>query len=197
VRVHPELLDARPVRNQPKGNDLWERRYGEINSWERYLTGQGIHVVKLFLNVSKTEQRERFLSRINEPEKNWKFSAADVRERGFWDDYQAAFSALLRSTSTEWSPWYVIPADHKWFARLAAAAVIVNKLSEIAPEYPKVGVKARSALLAAQVELEAEDSRGGGEALHNGDRAPSANGRRAKGAKPKARTKGRRAHSHT
>ena len=117
MRVHPENLDRQRLPAEAKGKGIWERRYREINDWERYLTDNGFKVVKLFLNLSKEEQRTRFLKRIDLPEKNWKFSAADVRERGRWDDYQKAFSEMLSATSTSWAPWYVIPADRKWFAR--------------------------------------------------------------------------------
>jgi PPK2 family polyphosphate:nucleotide phosphotransferase len=152
VRVHPSLLDAQRLpRRARKG--IWTRRYREINDWERYLSDQGYRIVKLFLNVSKEEQRERFLARIDEAEKNWKFSAADVRERTYWDDYQSAFADVLSETSTDWAPWYVIPADRKWFARIAASGVIANALIEIDPRYPTVSAEARADLLAARDEL--------------------------------------------
>ena len=113
--------------------------------------------MKLLLNVSKDEQRKRFLERIDMPEKNWKFSAHDVHERGYWDDYQRAFSEMLSATSTPWAPWHVIPADHKWFARAAAAAVIIEALKDIDPRYPKLDPAALSELAQAKAELEAED----------------------------------------
>jgi PPK2 family polyphosphate:nucleotide phosphotransferase len=156
VRVHPELLDRQQLPDEAKGDGVWKRRYREINDWERYLVDNGIHVVKLFLNLSREEQRTRFLRRIDVPEKNWKFSANDARERGRWDDYQQAFSQMLTHTSTDWAPWYVIPADHKWFARIAAAAVIVNALIEIDPRYPAVDEETRAELARAKAELEAE-----------------------------------------
>jgi hypothetical protein len=112
--------------------------------------------VKLFLNLSKEEQRIRFLRRIDLPDHNWKFSAADVKERSFWDDYQKAFSAMLSATSTEWAPWYVIPADHKWFARLCASAIIANALIKIDPKFPKVSAEAHDALMETKGLLEAE-----------------------------------------
>ena len=111
VRVHPEILDREKLPEAAKGQGVWDRRYREINDWERYLTDNGFKLVKLMLNLSKEEQRARFLKRIDLPEKNWKFSAADARERQYWDDYQKAFSEMLSATSTEWAPWYVIPAD--------------------------------------------------------------------------------------
>ena len=156
VRVHPELLERQKLPTEAKGGDVWKRRYREINDWERYLTDNGIRIVKLFLNLSKEEQRVRFLRRIDLPDHNWKFSAADVRERRYWDDYQAAFSEMLSHTSTEWAPWHVIPADRKWFARIAAAAAIVNTLIEIDPRYPSVGREQRRLLGDAKAALEAE-----------------------------------------
>ncbi|HKC91670.1 MAG TPA: PPK2 family polyphosphate kinase, partial [Candidatus Limnocylindria bacterium] len=124
VRVHPEVLERErlPREDHASSGKLWGRRFRQINEWERYLVENGVHVVKLFLNLSRQEQRRRFLERIDHPEKSWKFSAADVAERKYWNDYQRAFSAMLTHTSTEWAPWHVIPADHEWFARLAAAA---------------------------------------------------------------------------
>jgi PPK2 family polyphosphate:nucleotide phosphotransferase len=110
VRIHPEVLEQQRLPEVAKV-DIWARRYREINDWERYLVDNGIRIVKLFLNVSKEEQRRRFLKRVEQPDKNWKFSAADVRERAYWDDYQHAFSETLSHTSTEWAPWVVIPAD--------------------------------------------------------------------------------------
>ncbi len=156
VRVHPELLAAQRLPNAATRRDVWKRRYREINDWEHMLSDNGIRVVKLLLNVSKDEQRKRFLERIDKPEKNWKFSAHDVHERGYWDDYQRAFSEMLSATSTAWAPWHVIPADHKWFARAAAAAVIIETLKDIDPRYPKLAPAALSELAQAKAELEAE-----------------------------------------
>ena len=156
VRVHPEILGGQKLPQEGKGRDVWERRYREINDWERHLTENGFRIVKLFLNISKEEQRQRFLTRIDEPEKNWKFSAGDVQEREHWDAYQAAFSDMLSETSTEWAPWYVIPGDRKWFARVAAAAVIVDALADIDPRYPVLDDAARAELLECRALLEAE-----------------------------------------
>jgi PPK2 family polyphosphate:nucleotide phosphotransferase len=155
VRVHPELLDRQKL---PPGSrqGLWKRRYREINEWERTLSDNGIKIVKLFLNLSKEEQRIRFLRRIDLRDHNWKFSSADIRERDYWDDYQRAFSRMLSSTSTEWAPWYVIPADRKWYARIAAGAVIANTLIELDPRYPKVSRDARRALQEVKSVLEAQ-----------------------------------------
>jgi PPK2 family polyphosphate:nucleotide phosphotransferase len=160
VRVHPENLDRQKLPAESKGGDVWERRYREINDWEHYLSDNGIRVVKLFLNLSKEEQRTRFLKRLDLPEKNWKFSSHDVKERERWDDYQAAFSQMLSHTSTSWAPWYVIPADHKWFARLAAAVVIAGTLIEIDPQYPQVSAETREQLVAARADLVAQAPKG-------------------------------------
>jgi len=156
VRVHPAILDNEKMPAEAKGKGIWERRYREINDWERYLVDNGIVVVKIFLNLSKEEQRKRFLARIDEQEKNWKFSANDAKERVYWDEYQVAFSEMLSATSTEWAPWYVIPADHKWFARICASAVLAHTLITIDPQYPTVSPEQQQALAAAKVQLEAE-----------------------------------------
>ena len=160
VRVHPDNLARERLPPQAAGGDVWKRRYREINDWERHLADNGVRLVKLFLNVSKEEQRIRFLRRIDRPEKNWKFSASDVRERQYWADYQRAYSEMLTHTSTEWAPWYVLPADHKWFTRVCAAAVIAQALIEIDPRYPVPDEAARQELLRAKAQLEAEARRG-------------------------------------
>ncbi len=158
VRVHPEILAWQKLPPDRKDNGIWTRRFRQINDWESYLVDQGFRIVKLFLNLSKEEQRQQFLARIDEPDKNWKFSAADVRERARWDDYQAAFSDVLARSSTTAAPWYVIPADNKWFARIAAAAVIADALIDIDPQYPVPSDDARAELLEARAELVAEVS---------------------------------------
>jgi PPK2 family polyphosphate:nucleotide phosphotransferase len=155
VRVHPELLAAEPMPGAAKA-DIWVRRYREINDWERYLTDNGIRVVKIMLNLSKEEQARRFLKRIDHPEKNWKFSPSDVRERRFWDEYQRAFNDMLSHTSTKWAPWYVVPADHKWFSRLATAAILVRELGMIDPQYPAADPAEREEMSQARAELVAE-----------------------------------------
>jgi len=160
VRVHPELLDRQRLPEQAKGKGVWARRYTEINDWEHFLADNGFKVVKLFLNLSKEEQRCRFLKRVDLPEKNWKFSAADARERKYWDDYQAAFSDMLTHTSTEWAPWYVIPADHKWFARICVSAVLAHTLMDIDPRYPKVDAAKQRDLAETKALLEAEAPKG-------------------------------------
>jgi PPK2 family polyphosphate:nucleotide phosphotransferase len=156
VRVHPELVDRERLPPETRRSGIWDRRYREINDWERYLVENGFRVVKLFLNISKEEQRRRFLKRIERPEKNWKFSASDIAERAYWEDYQRAFSAMLTHTSTEWAPWYVIPSDHKWFSRISVAAVLINALIEIDPRYPTISDEQRRALEQARAQLEAE-----------------------------------------
>jgi PPK2 family polyphosphate:nucleotide phosphotransferase len=160
VRVHPENLQRQRLPKDARNGHVWERRYREINDWERYLSENGIKVLKLFLNLSKEEQRRRFLKRIDVPERNWKFSAADVRERRWWDDYQEAFSQMLSATSTEWAPWYVVPADRKWFARVCAAAALAHTLIDIDPTYPEVSAETRRDLLVVKEELEAEAPKG-------------------------------------
>jgi PPK2 family polyphosphate:nucleotide phosphotransferase len=156
VRVHPELLENQKLPKASRGPGVWKRRFREINDWERSLTDNGIKIVKLFLNLSKEEQRTRFLRRIDLPDHNWKFSSADVREREHWHEYQEAFSEMLTHTSTEWAPWYVIPADRKWFARIAAGAVIANTLIDIDPRYPTIDDKARANLQEIKKTLEAQ-----------------------------------------
>ena len=155
VRVHEDLLAA---ERMPAVGDrgIWPRRYQEINDWERYLVSNGIHIVKVMLNLSKREQAKRFLKRIDHPEKNWKFSPSDIRERGYWSEYQRAFDDMLSQTSTEWAPWYVVPADHKWFTRLATAAILVRALSAIDPKYPAADPAVRDQMLQARAELVAE-----------------------------------------
>ena len=154
VRVHPELLAAE--RMPSAGEKIWERRYREINDWERYLADNGIHIVKVMLNVSRREQAKRFLKRIDHPDKNWKFSPSDVRERRHWDEYRQAFDIMLSQTSTKWAPWYVVPADHKWFSRLATAAILVRALHSINPKYPAADPAAREQMTQARPELVVE-----------------------------------------
>jgi PPK2 family polyphosphate:nucleotide phosphotransferase len=153
VRVHPELLAAEPLPKAARAGRVWKRRYREINDWEHYLVDNGIRVVKVLLNLSKREQAKRFLKRIDEPEKNWKFSAGDIREREHWEEYQKAFSAMLEHTSTELAPWHVVPADHKWFTRLATAAILVKTLADIDPRYPRVPPETRQVMADARTVL--------------------------------------------
>jgi PPK2 family polyphosphate:nucleotide phosphotransferase len=156
VRVHPDNLVRQRLPVETREHHVWKRRYDAINDWERYLSENGFRIVKLFLNLSKEEQRVRFLRRIDLPSHNWKFSSNDVEERQSWDAYQEAFSEMFSHTSTAWAPWYVIPADRKWFARTAAAAVIANALIEIDPQYPALSDDALHDLETARLQLEAE-----------------------------------------
>ena len=156
VRVHPRILQNRKLPDELKDRGIWKRRFEEINQFERYLVDNGHHVVKIFLNLSKREQRKRFLARIEEPDKNWKFSAADIRERGYWDSYMEAYGDALGYTSTEWAPWHIVPADRKWFARIAVACIIGDKLREIDPQYPTVSPERMEDLRAAEKELRSE-----------------------------------------
>lgn len=157
VRVHPGFLEAQKIPDELKGDGIWKRRYREINQWERYLHDNGTRVVKFFLHLSKDEQRKRFLDRINRPEKNWKFSASDVKERGFWDEYQRAYEEALQETSTDHAPWYIIPADKKWFSRALISDVVVQTLENLDLAYPEVGDDQLKRLAEAKELLEAED----------------------------------------
>ncbi len=156
VRVHPQILENQQLPPKAKGRGVWKRRFREIKNLEEYLVDNGIHVIKFFLNVSRDEQKRRFLDRIAEPEKNWKFSAGDVKERGFWDDYMNAYEEAIAATSTEKAPWYIIPADNKWFTRLAISEVIVKKLESLKMSYPKVSEAEMAELLEAKKSLESE-----------------------------------------
>ena len=159
VRVHPEFLEGQwlpPSYRHTDLNNLWHSRYQEINHFEHALTHNGTLILKFFLHVSKEEQKERFMERLDKPEKNWKFSAADVRERGFWNQYQTAYEDMLNATSTEHAPWYMIPADKKWFTRACVADIIVSRIAKLNLKYPTVGEKERAALEEAKNQLLAE-----------------------------------------
>ena len=192
VRVHPEILQNQQLPRRARGRDVWKKRYRDINAWEQYITDQGFTVVKLLLNLSKEEQRTRFLRRIDLPDHNWKFSAADVKERAYWDDYQKAFSEMLSNTSTEWAPWYVIPADHKWFARICASAVIANALIKIDPKFPKVSPEAHDALMETKGLLEAEAPDGAEADPFEAELAAKADGKGGKKSKKKGSKKGKK-----
>jgi len=138
VRVHPEILKTQKLPpDTPTGERFWEDRFERINMWERHLDHSGTKVVKIFLHLSKDEQKKRFLARLDDPDKQWKFSRADLKERGFWDAYMHAYEEALTATSTAWAPWYVIPADHKFVARTLVAAVIVETIQGLDLKYPK------------------------------------------------------------
>ena len=156
VRVHPEILAAQKLPLTTKSKQIWQQRFEEINNFEKYLVNNGTIVLKFFLNVSKAEQKKRFLDRINRPEKNWKFSSHDLRERGFWGDYMDAFEDVFRHTSTEWAPWYIIPADKKWFMRYVVSNIIVDKIKKLDLHYPKVSKEQKQQLLISKAMLEEE-----------------------------------------
>ncbi|HEY9509793.1 MAG TPA: polyphosphate kinase 2 family protein [Verrucomicrobiae bacterium] len=154
VRVHPEIFEKQKLPTETIGKKLWEHRFEDIRCFEKYLSHNGVLVRKFFLNVSPEEQKKRFLKRLDRPEKNWKFSADDVKERAFWKDYQRAYEDMVRETATPQAPWYVVPADHKWFTRIVVAAAIIDALDSLKLAYPKVGpnkakelAEARKALL--------------------------------------------------
>jgi len=144
VRVHPQILAGEQLPSETVDKRIWQRRYREINRFERYLTDNGTRVLTFFLHVSKDEQRKRFLKRLEEPEKYWKFQPGDVKERAHWDDYMDAYEEALRHTSTKWAPWYVVPADHKWFTRLAVADIIVRTLDDLRVRFPSVSASVRA-----------------------------------------------------
>jgi PPK2 family polyphosphate:nucleotide phosphotransferase len=161
VRVHPELLRYQRLpetllTEEALAGPLWKQRFEQINQFEKHLYENGIVVVKFFLHVSKEEQKDRFLKRIDEPEKNWKFSAADVKERAYWDAYMRAYEEAISHTSTKWAPWYVIPADQKWFTRLAVAAILIRELEKLRLAYPQVSKERRVEMAEARTLLEAE-----------------------------------------
>jgi len=156
VRVHPEILAKQRLPEKIVTKDIWKERYEDINAFERYLTRNGTVIRKFFLHVSKEEQKQRFLERLTEPEKNWKFSLQDVKEREHWDAYMQAYEDMIRSTSTEASPWYVVPADHKWFTRVVVAEVIADTLESLNLTYPKVDAEKKKEIETARTLLKAE-----------------------------------------
>src|ERR1700719_3234379 len=156
VRIHREMLENEKLPKPLVTKHIWQERFEDINAFERYLTRNGIAVVKFFLHVSKQEQKRRFLERLDNPEKNWKFSAADVKERKYWNDYQSAYEKMIRNTASEHAPWVVVPADNKWFSRLLVVATVVDALSEMKLEYPKLSEEKMAELKAARKELEKE-----------------------------------------
>ena len=156
VRVHPEVLANERLPKKLVTKEIWNERYEDISAFERYLTRNGIAVVKFFLNVSKKEQKRRFLERLNTPDKNWKFSASDVKEREYWDAYQDAYQEAIRATATEFAPWYVVPADHKWFTRIVVSQALVDELNALGLQYPKVSGTQKKALAEARKHLERE-----------------------------------------
>jgi len=157
VRVHPEYLRVEKLPPGTAKKDIWNQRFKEINDFEHFLVRNGVPVLKFFLNVSREEQRRRFLARLDTPEKNWKFSVTDVKERAHWDKYQKAFEAVFNHTSTEWAPWYIIPADHKWFTRAAVADIIISKLKTMDLKYPTLSKEHLKELQVARELLESEE----------------------------------------
>jgi PPK2 family polyphosphate:nucleotide phosphotransferase len=156
VKVHPEFLEAQRLPPGERGKDFWEDRYDDINAFERHLVRNGTIVLKFYLHVSKEKQKERFLERLEKPEKNWKFNAQDVAERQHWDEYTAAYEAALSATSTKWAPWYVVPADQKWATRAVVADVITDAIRSLDVEYPKVSAEEKKAMAQAKAALLAE-----------------------------------------
>ena len=156
TRVHPELLQYQKLPPESM-EQIWKRRFREINDFEAHLHGSGTRVVKFFLHVSKEEQKRRFLERIERPEKNWKFSAGDIKERARWDDYMAAYEDMFNHTSTKQAPWHIIPADHKWFMRGAVARILIDTLESLDLRYPEVSDAHRAELERIRVQLENEE----------------------------------------
>jgi PPK2 family polyphosphate:nucleotide phosphotransferase len=156
VRVHQELLKAQKLPPECVTKRVWDERLGDIAHFEDYLRRQGVIVLKFFLNLSKKEQKKRFMKRLDDPNRNWKFSASDVRERRYWDDYMHAFEEAIRATATPGAPWYVVPADNKWFSRLVVASAIVEAVENLDLAYPKVDADMKKELAAARVELDGE-----------------------------------------
>jgi PPK2 family polyphosphate:nucleotide phosphotransferase len=156
VRVHPEFLAAQRLPEQKFDDHFWQARYDDINNFERHLTRNGTAIVKFYLHLSKEEQRQRFLARLENPEKHWKFSAKDVAERAHWDDYMRAFEDTISATSTDWAPWYIIPADHKWVSRALVANIIARTIKSLDLEFPRIDESKRAEIEASQRALEEE-----------------------------------------
>ena len=154
VRVHPELLHAQKLPPQLVSEDIWKERFEDVRNVERYLVRNGVVIVKFFLHVSKGEQKKRFLERLQKKDKNWKFSMADAKERNFWEDYQNAYEDMIQHTASDHAPWYVVPADHKWFTRLVVAGAIIDTLENLDLHYPAVDDHKREELRLVQAELE-------------------------------------------
>jgi polyphosphate kinase 2 (PPK2 family) len=156
VRVHPEILKRQKLPLPLLGKTIWDERLADIARFEDYATRQGAKILKFFLHVSRKEQKKRFMDRLDEPEKNWKFSASDVKEREFWDDYMHAFEEAIRATASKHAPWFVVPADNKWFTRLIVAAAIVEAVADLGLDYPKVDAAKKKELAAARAALASE-----------------------------------------
>jgi PPK2 family polyphosphate:nucleotide phosphotransferase len=157
VRVHPDFLERQKLPSSVTKKNIWKHRFQDIRAFERHLTRNGTLVLKFHLRISKKEQRKRFLARLDEPQKRWKFSAADIAERAYWDDYMAAYEDMIRETSTDYAPWYVIPADHKHVAWVIVSAAIIEAIEALKPSFPKIGGEALKDLKRAERALRAED----------------------------------------
>jgi PPK2 family polyphosphate:nucleotide phosphotransferase len=171
VRVHPEMLERQKLPPSLVGKHLWQQRFEDINCFERYVTRNGVAIRKFFLHVSRKEQKKRFMERLDQPEKNWKFSSADARERQHWDEYMEAYEDAIRNTASDHAPWYVVPANKKWFTRLVVAAAVIDALEDMDLHYPKVDDNQRKELEVARALLEAEG---------NGDGKKKGNGKKGK-----------------
>jgi polyphosphate kinase 2 (PPK2 family) len=159
VRVHEAILNAQKLDEKLITKDIWDERFKDIRNFEKYLCRNGTIVVKFFLHVSKDEQKKRFIERIDNPDKNWKFSTADAKERGYWNEYMHAYEEMIRNTSTKKAPWYVVPADNKAYARIVIASAIINSLDALDLKYPKVGKDKIAELKAIKKMLLEEDKR--------------------------------------
>ena len=153
MQVHPEFLKTQKLPTELVTKEIWKERYQDIRAFERYLSRNGIVIRKFFLHVSKKEQKKRFLERLDNPDKNWKFSASDAKERGHWNEYREAYEDTIRNTATKYAPWYVVPADNKWFTRTVVAAAVIDALGSLELEYPRVDKQKLEELAAAKQAL--------------------------------------------
>ena len=158
VKVHPEMIDAQKLPPGKRGDSFWQKRYDDINAFEHHLVRNGTLVLKFFLHISKDEQKKRFLERLDNPNKHWKFSEGDLAERAHWDDYNKAFEEAISATSTKWAPWYIIPADHKWVSRTLISDVLVTAIKSLKLEFPSVSEEKKAALVEARRQLEQEEN---------------------------------------
>jgi polyphosphate kinase 2 (PPK2 family) len=156
VRVHKEMLEHERIPRSLVTKNIWDERFADINAYEQYLSRNGVVIRKFFLNLSRDEQKRRFISRLDEPRKNWKFSEADIAERARWSDYMNAYEEMIQNTATAHAPWYVVPADKKWYTRLVVSAAVIQALEDLNLRYPVVGAAQRKALKAARSALEHE-----------------------------------------
>jgi polyphosphate kinase 2 (PPK2 family) len=157
--VHPELLEPQRIPDKLVTEKIWDERFEDINAYERYLSRNGVVILKFFLHVSRDEQKKRFLERLEEPEKHWKFASGDITERGFFDDYMKAYEEVIQRTSTKHAPWYVVPADHKWFTRAVVSDAIVETIKSLNVDFPKLSSEERKKMAASREKLLAEGKR--------------------------------------